>query len=173
MAQLRARFVTSPGFVSWSIRELTDFWASHVEWVLDADWLPYLTDKKGPVLPIPLQAGPDYGVLGAHLSGGIMVRPSNYETFTKIENVYLDVTDEQKAAVMKAAAEKIGTPYDLINIAGIAFHQNWVEKGHEICSVYIGDCTINQGVPLLRIPTVDRPSLTPRDIYLSPLWKSA
>jgi hypothetical protein len=74
---------------------------------------------------------------------------------------------------MKAATDMIGTPYDIIEIAGIAFHQNWVEKGHEICSLYVADCTINQGVPLLRIPSVDEPSLTPRDIYLSPLWKTA
>lgn len=168
MAQLLARFVTSPGFTSWSIRELTDFWASHVEWVLDADWAPYLAGKALPVLPEG-----DYGTLGAHLTGGIKVRPSNYEVFSRIENCYLEVTDAQKAAVMQAAVDLIGSPYDIVDIAGIVFHQNWEEKGHEICSVYLNDCTSNHGVTLLRVPAVDNPSITPRDTYLSPLWKTA
>jgi hypothetical protein len=168
MAQLKARFVSDTGAISGLIRMFTDFWASHVEFVLDADWEPYLAASTLPVLP----AG-DYGTLGARLEGGIKVRPSNYATFTEIEEVVIPCTDAQKAAVIKDAVSSIGDSYDLVDICGIVFRQNWHERSHEICSVFLTQKLNNNGLTALRVTEHYTPSITPRDLYLSPLFQKA
>lgn len=170
MAQIRLRFVTDAGPISGLIRWFTDFSFSHVEFVLDEDWLPYIQNAR------QLAHWPDandYGTIGARFEGGIQLRPSNYSKFTDIENVYVEVTDVQKQAMMKAAVEAIGTPYDVINICGIVFRQNWHEHAHEICSVFCTQILNNNGAVMLRVPKKDTPSITPRDLYLSPLFVKA
>lgn len=167
MAEIKLRFVTSSDPISGMIRFFTDFPYSHVEFLLDADWEPYLKE-----CPMPTLAEGDYGTLGAHFIGGIKVRPTNYDRFTAIENVTVDATDAQKAALMASAVKAIGTPYDVEEIAGILFHQNWHERSHEICSFFCTSELIRNGVEVLRI-FHDMASITPRDLYLSPLFKKA
>jgi hypothetical protein len=168
MAEIKLRFVTESDPMSGLIRWFTDFPYSHVEFVLDADWEPYLK-----ACPMPTLVQGDYGVLGARLSGGIRIRPSNYANFTSIETVAVEVTDAQKAAVIKDAVSSIGEAYDVIDICGIVFKQNWHERSHEICSVYCTQKLNNNGLNVLRISDRYVPSITPRDLYLSPLFKRA
>jgi len=166
MAEIKLRFVTESDPVSGMIRFFTDFPYSHVEFVLDADWEPYLKD-----CPMPTLAVGDYGALGARLNGGIRIRPSDYAKFTAIELVIVECTDAQKAAVMKDAVSSIGSGYDVIDICGIVFKQNWHEKFHEICSVFCTQKLNNNGLTALRVTDKYLPSITPRDLYLSPLFK--
>lgn len=161
MPQIKLRFVTCSDPISFMIRKETDCAYSHVEFVLDEDW-------NG----LPLHADPVGLTLGAHLDGGVKLRPLNYDYFSAAEFATVDCTAEQKQALVASAVKCIGDEYDVADIAGILFHQNWAEKGHWICSVFVAEKLINARINILRVAPPIAPSITPRDVYLSPLLKS-
>ena len=144
------------------IRRQTDCAYSHVEFVLDEDWS----------VPSSHLSPETKWTLGAHLDGGVMLRPIDYDHFTATELATIECTADQKQAAILSAIACIGSPYDVADIAGILFHQNWAEKGHWICSVFVAEKLINAGINLLRIAPQVASSLTPRDVYLSPLLKA-
>lgn len=157
MPQIKLRFVTCSDPISFLIRKETDCAYSHVEFVLDEEWAD-----------LPMHADPIDLTLGAHLDGGIKLRPLNYANFSACEYATVECTAEQKQAATKSAVACIGSPYDVADIAGILFHQNWTEKGHWICSVFVAEKLINAGICILRVAPNVVPSITPRDVYLSP-----
>ena len=161
MSKLLLRFVTTSDPVSCLIRLHTDCPFSHVEFVLDHEWDSALESRNLP----------HEGTLGAHLSGGVRIRPLDYDRFSRVELASVECTPEQKAAVIESALGCVGDEYDVRNIAGILFHQDWAEKGHYICSVFVAEKLINSGVHILRV-TDKLPSITPRDVYMSPLLET-
>lgn len=161
MPKIQLRFVTTADPVSAMIRSLTDCPFSHIEFVLDEDW-------RVPSTPIATFPFLNQWTLGAHIEHGIILRQLGYDTFTRVEFATIECTQEQKVAAIKGALACIGSPYDVADIAGILFHQNWSEKGHFICSVFVAKILIEAGIPVLRITgAID--SITPRDVYISPM----
>ena len=156
MPQIKLRFVTCADPVSFMIRAQTDCAYSHVEFMLDDEW------------PVHV-ASPRTLTLGAHIDGGVKLRPFDYDKFSAVEYATVECTAEQKQAATASAVACIGSPYDVTDIAGLLFHQNWAEKGHWICSVFVAEKLINAGINILRVAPQIAPSITPRDVYLSPL----
>lgn len=170
MATITLRFVTQKDLVSTLIRQMTDCAYSHVEFILDDGWAPALLAHGAlGLLPGPLNGW----TLGAHLDGGVKFRSLYYANFSAKEVVTVECTDAQKAAVVNSAVAAVGAPYDCQDIAGIVFHQNWTEKGHYICSVFVAKALLDAGINVLRVQPTIVPSITPRDLFLSPLLKSA
>lgn len=174
MPTIKLRFVTSADPISACIRRMTDFPYSHVEFVLDADWQPDALDAQARLTGILTVPPYDWNqwTLGAHLGGGVRVRPFNYDKFSATELATIECTAEQKQAAIKGACACIGSPYDTLTIAGILLHVNLQEKGHWICSTFVSNTLLEAGIVVLRIAQPDLiDSITPRDVYLSPLLK--
>jgi len=85
-----------------------------------------------------------------------------------------DLTDTQRAAIVAAAARRVGTPYSFLcylSIALITFHvrPKWLldyvkGTGHMICSQYVDQCYYDAGVNLFddgRFPG----DVTPGDLH--------
>lgn len=141
-ASITIRFVTCDDIVSALIRRHTWCDYSHVEFVLD-----------------------DGTTLGAHLDRGVAIRPSNYDSFTKIDTFVIPMTAEQKATIMAFARDQVGKAYDKTAIAGLVFHRDWRNKDQWFCSELVA-ASFEQALPLLNVPSsVDR--ITPRDLLLS------
>lgn len=142
MATIRIRFVTCADLVSLLIREKTFCDYSHVEFVLD-----------------------DGTTLGAHASGGVRVRPANYDTFTKVAVFDVTVTDEEKSKILAFAHAQLGKPYDFGAIAGLVVNRDWRDPSKWFCSELV-TAAFEQAKPLLRVAdSIDR--ITPRDVLLS------
>lgn len=142
------RFTTSSSFVSWGIRRFTWSEFSHVEFVTP------------------------YGLLGAHLKGGVMLRPFGYDLKDKghREGVgYVDIPSTVKRKeIMSFARSQVGRPYDLPFIFGFMFREDWHNDGHWGCSELVASAFEHGGLPLLNVGhRVNR--VTPQNIYSSPL----
>lgn len=166
MATILLRFVTRDEPISFLIRAQTDCAFSHVEFLLDDDWQQALYDRAaslGRAVSYPA----NNLTLGAHIEGGLALWPRDYAKFSRTEVVAVECLAEQKRAVITSALACVGEEYDVRDIAGIVFHQDWREKGHYICSVFCAEKLINNGVQVLRV-TDKMASITPRDLYMSP-----
>lgn len=138
------RFVDSPGLISEAIKLETWSPFPHVE-ILTTDGL---------------------GAFGARSSGGVKIRPLDYEKFTREERYWVSVDDTQGEKAWKWAEKQIGKPYDYEDILGIVMHRDWRSEGHWICSSLTARVFEIAGSPLLRInERVDR--VTPGMCYLS------
>jgi uncharacterized protein YycO len=143
-----------------AIRYLTNGTVSHVDLVLPAG----LSLPDGRVS----LAG---DLLGARLKGGVAIRPSNYKTFTV--RTVLCVQSPEESAAYSYALEQVGLPYNEDAIIDMIFHRtrsfslnqkSWFcdELLYAICSA--------GGLQLL--DTSNPLSLTPREVMLSPYWKT-
>lgn len=143
MEKIFIRLVTQEDIVSFLIREKTFCDYSHVEFVLD-----------------------DGTTIGAHSSGGVAIRPSNYAKFTKVAKFAVSVTPEQKAAILAFAHAQVGKGYDYGAIASDLLSKDLHSRGKWDCSELVVAAFAAGGAPLLRMSeTIDR--YTPRDILLS------
>lgn len=77
---------------------------------------------------------PDGTLLGARESGGVKIRPSGYETFTRIVRVVLPATDEQAKTFYDFLRAQIGKPYDMSAIMAFAANRNWQDNDSWFCS---------------------------------------
>lgn len=76
-------------------------------------------------------------LIGAHASGGIQERPTDYEAWGLRIRVTLDVPDDKAAAFHAYARSMIGTPYDQKDILGIALGDSRIHvDGRMICSQF-------------------------------------
>jgi uncharacterized protein YycO len=142
METIKIRFVTCADLVSALIRDKTFCAYSHVEFVLD-----------------------DGTTLGAHASGGVAIRPANYDVFTKIAVFAVSVSQSQKDVIFSFAQAQVGKPYDFGAIAGLVVDRDWRDTSKWFCSELVA-AAFEQAEPLLRVPdSVDR--ITPRDLLLS------
>ena len=148
MASLLIRFVTQGGFVSEAIREVTFSEFSHVE------------------------IGTETGTwIGAHYDGGVQERPANYYTATLERRYAIPMTDEQYAAAMAYARQKIGTPYSFADIAELLFH---VDRGTDdnglICSWFVFMVLLAGGIQALNVLPGYANKVTPDSLHLSPIF---
>ena len=117
MESISIRFVTEKDVISQAIRGVTWSAFSHVEFVLD-----------------------DGTTLGAHASGGVAIRPIDYDVFSNEERYRIAVTAEAKAAILAYAHAQVGKPYDFTDIAGIMLHRDWRNEDRWICSELVTAC---------------------------------
>lgn len=110
------------------------------------------------------------GLLGARMSGGVMVRPTNYKTFTKKALVEVDVPNE--AAALAFLYAQIGKPYNTEAIIDMMFHRQrnfYLEQPKWFCDELLYASVEEGGVLLLN--TANPLTLTPQEVFLSPCWK--
>ena len=110
------------------------------------------------------------GLLGARMTGGVMVRPANYKTFTKTAVVEVDVPNE--AAALAFLYAQIGKPYNTEAIIDMMFHRSrnfFLEQPKWFCDELLY-CAVEEGGVLL-LNTVNPLTLTPWEVYLSPHWQ--
>ena len=139
------RFITEHDPISWAIRHQTLSPVSHVEFGLeDGTWL------------------------GAHAVGGVQIRPADYAKPTFDDRYLIPVTPEQKTAIMDFAHAQIGKGYDFTAIEGILAHQDWRCPDRWFCSELVCAACEAAGLYLLRVSD-NVNSVTPRDLYMSPL----
>jgi hypothetical protein len=77
---------------------------------------------------------PDGRLLGSRLSGGVQIRPPNYETFTLVKRVNLPAIDDVRDNFLSFLRAQIGKPYDMLAIAAFAADRNWRDPRHWYCS---------------------------------------
>lgn len=181
MSTVELRFVTEttdtfagikiPDLISMGIRDITWSPYSHVEFVLDSDWAGALytfllpPEKKNTYsylngYPVASMT------LGARHSDGVKIRKSNYEKFSIDDRFLVEVTPEQKDALIEFAFAQVGKPYDTTAILGILAHRDWREPDSWFCSELVTAAFEAAGAPILYVPQhVNR--ITPRDASLS------
>jgi|GEM_PF-6417883 len=110
------------------------------------------------------------GLLGAHLEGGVQLRPFGYANFTATERVYCEVPNESVALAFAIA--QIGKPYNGDALLDMVLHRERkfaMEQSSWFCDELLYAAALAGGVRLLN---TDNPlSLTPWEVYLSPYWK--
>jgi hypothetical protein len=171
-----ARAVTTGSLVSRLIREYTGSCVSHVEYRLDAGWMPLITRYLAtkPANSDAVWAGikrlvpGDFGTLGAHVGDGIQIRTSTYDTFTLIHNFRVQVTQTQFESIVGAALKAVGDRYAKRVILGDFLHENLTEPNEYDCSEMLND-TMGAGGRYLQNPIDGSGLITPRDILMSPL----
>ena len=111
---IQLRFVTSNDAISAAIRAAEyGFWASHVEALM-----------------------PDGTLLGAHVEGGVMARPRDYDKgrFTREEFVPIDVSDAMENDFHAFLRRQLGKPYDVQAILAFLAQRDWQSPGAWFCS---------------------------------------
>jgi uncharacterized protein YycO len=143
---LTLRFTTTKkSFVSEAIRLLTWSPYSHVEFLI-----------------------PGEGYLGAHVNGGVLLRPFDYDNGCEFCFATVNCKPTVEKAVLEYARAQLGKPYDLKAVLGIGFHRDWEQSGSWFCSELVAASFNAGGYPLVRASEkLDR--ITPRDIYDSAL----
>lgn len=149
MPSVTVRFIANHTFLSWSIRRLTGSLFSHVE-----------------------LGAPEGTWIGA-LADGIKERPANYcDPFR--EYVYnIPCTAQEQAFFLSEARAKVGTPYNKMDIVGLALGmRRVVGKNGEICS-WFGLQTLIDTFGAARVLNV-LPGweyrVTPETLHLSPIF---
>lgn len=106
----------------------------------------------------------DNSYLSAQLTGGVKIRYTPEEKFTK-RVLY---TAPGITQAYECAKKQIGQKYDWRAILGIASDHDWHEKEDWFCSELVAYAFEEVGNPLLNPNTVVW-RITPRDLTLSPL----
>jgi|SRR5579863_2365897 len=147
MAEFVIRFITDHSFISEGIRLFSRApFASHVEIVLDNGYF-----------------------LGAHLKGGVQVRPPDYCQPTWERWYALPVTPEQLDKIMAFAHAQVGKPYDLRDIEGMVVERNWHSTENWICSELVAAAAEAGGTFMLNVEPEFTYRITPTMLHLSPL----
>lgn len=144
---LKLRFITESDLISDGIRVLTRGYYSHVEIILS-----------------------DGSYLGAHDSGGVMIRPWNYTVPTRERRYAVPVFTDQLAQMLDFAHSQVGKPYDKLDILGLVLEKDLQKAGDWICSELVTAIMQAGGLfPLNALP--DRTNLvTPELLHLSPYF---
>ena len=109
------------------------------------------------------------GWIGAHASGGVKDRPVDYCSPFRDYRYATPVTPSQYAKAMTFAHAKIGTKYDLADIAGLAFRvRAWHLKHLEICSKFMFQVAEAAGIQTLNISLPYAYLVTPDMFHLEP-----
>lgn len=137
------RFTTNNDPVSRVIRWQTWSRWSHTELLI--------TDEDAGQFDLP-----HAGYLGAHLDGGVLLRPLDYDPTCQFILADVDCTDDVKARVIEFGKAQLGKPYDLTAIFGILAHRDWHDPNHWFCSELNAAMFEAAGDPLLRADELDR-----------------
>jgi uncharacterized protein YycO len=145
---INIRFVTGNDFISNAIRTgERDGWATHAEAVLA-----------------------DGSLLGAHIDGGVQIRPAGYDkaTMTRELVVRLEVSANTSLPAETLFYDflraQVGKPYDVTAIAGLAFDRNWREDDSWFCSELMAAALETCGY-LPALSATDN-HISPRDLLL-------
>lgn len=141
------RFVTGNSAISAGIRHFEyGFWATHAEALM-----------------------PDGTLLGAHINGGVLARPRDYDkgSFTRELFVEVPATAAQTFAFGAFVRSQIGKPYDGLAIAGIALERDWQSPDSWFCSELMaaGLCDPDVAIFPPHLAT-EINHVTPRDLLL-------
>ena len=172
--RIYARGVTSEGIVSELIRDHTHSKVSHVEFILDADWHDALfaladnTTRIKVAQQMAALSSIDYGTLGAHLQGGVAIRPTAYQTFTFIHNFHIECTWAQKQVVMDKALACVGDRYSVQAIMDCLTGCNTIKPKQYDCSYFVNDMLRAAGLLMQRVDD-GAALITPRDVVMSPI----
>lgn len=99
-----------------------------------------IADREGvealPFTPSHVECVVGGGYLGAHLDGGVAVRPVGYDAATLVHELFVDLpaTDEQAAAFDKFVHGLVGAPYDWQAILDFLVPTDLHGPGDYICS---------------------------------------
>jgi hypothetical protein len=115
---INVRFVTGNDFISNAIRTgERDGWVTHAEAVLA-----------------------DGSLLGAHIDGGVQIRPAGYDKATMTRELIVRLEVAANTAPLAETLffdflqAQVGKPYDVTAIAGLALDRNWREDDSWFCS---------------------------------------
>lgn len=142
---IRLRFVTGDDMVSRGIRAFEyGFWATHVETVL-----------------------PDGTLLGAHMDGGVRIRPQGYDAGTRSKELVVDLPaddlmDDRFEAFLRA---QLGKPYDKTAIGAFVLERDWQEPDAWFCSELMAAALVECGWFASHLAT-EFNHITPRDLLL-------
>jgi uncharacterized protein YycO len=131
--------------ISASIRYSTRSWCSHIEFC-------------------DLSAGT---TLGSRSIGGVKIRPSSKDHYTRVEQFVVDDYKIMQSAYHWALGQ-IGKPYDFSAITGMVVDRDWRNESKWFCSELIAAAFEAVDYPLLSTrPSVGVYRITPRDLLLS------
>jgi len=147
MVELKIRFITTRGFVSWAIRRVTFSEFSHVEIEL-----------------------PDGTFLGAHAGDGVQIRATDYCTPLFERRYSLLIPEVRYQVGMEFARSKIGTQYNLPDIVGLFFHSHLTSPGKLICSQFVFEVLLEMGIKALNVLGPYSYLVTPDSLHLSPIF---
>lgn len=136
------QFVGSNDILSDTIKLFERGWCSHVDAVM-----------------------PDGMLLGARFSGGVAIRPPDYEAFPRKLQVHLPAEDAVAAAFYDALRSQLGKPYDVEAIAAFAFDRDWRATDHWFCSEIQAWALERAGYFPHPLAATDS-TITPRDLLL-------
>jgi hypothetical protein len=139
------RFVTGDSMVSAAIRHAEyGFWASHVEALM-----------------------PDGTLLGAHIDGGVMARPRDYDKgqFTRERFVDIDAAPDVCDRFQAFLRSQLGKPYDTTAILAFVAARDWQEKDSWFCSELQAAALVACGWFASPLAT-EFNHITPRDLLL-------
>lgn len=142
---MQLRFVDGHDFVARAIAAGEyGFWCIHVDAVM-----------------------PDDTLLGAHLDGGVLARPSGYDAGQRTREliVSLPSTAEQDDAFHAFLRAQIGKPYDLTAIAALVLGRDWTEADSWFCSELQAAALVHAGW-FPAAPATAFAKITPRDLLL-------
>jgi hypothetical protein len=141
MGAITLQFVTCSNPGSWAIRTFQRGWCSHVDSVMD-----------------------DGRLLGARLDGGVAIRPSNYEKFSRVERVVIAMPYYKERPYWDFLKALLGKPYDKLAIVAFAVNRDWRSPDAWFCDELVAAGLEHAEVVRKLAPCVNR--LDVRDLYL-------
>lgn len=149
MPSLVIRFISAPDIVSRLIEWTTDSIFCHTEGL-----------------------SPDGKLwIGAHAHTGVQARPLDWVKPSFERRYAVPVTDAQYAAANKYMTSKVGTPYDYLDIVGLALHKRIGASDHTIiCSAFMLQWLMAAGLYPLNCLEPFAYLITPETLHLSPLF---
>ncbi len=106
--------------------------------------------------------------IGAHAGTGVQERPANYCSPKRERRYHIPCTEQQAAAILASVRQAIGTPYDYLDILGIAFHLPNLHSSHQlICSWFVYREPALQGLYLLNLEPQFGNRVTPDILHMS------
>lgn len=134
--------VRTTGFIAWCIRVLTRSAFDHAFIVIGAD------------------GNGDYDIVEAEPSGARYAKLSEYADYTVLFNTGEPLTDAQRAAIVNAAHDLVGTPYGFLDIVRLGLMltirraPKWLTERADaeraiICSQLVAMCGHTAGVDWL------------------------
>lgn len=110
---------------------------------------------------------PEGTMLGAHLDGGVQIRPPGYDAAPTMRDLVVLVpwaSDIQQSAWEAFLLAQVGKPYDATAIAGVALNRDWREPDSWMCSE-LAAAALEQSGWLSRLSTQDN-HVSPRDLLM-------
>lgn len=109
--------------------------------------------------------------IGAHSGTGVQARPLGWSKVTRERRYAIPVTEAQYEAAMTWLEEKVGMPYDYIDIVGLAVHKRiGYSKSRVICSAAMLEFMMAASLMPLNCQENFSYLITPEVLHLSPVF---